>query len=340
MADAVATSKAKFGALRAALYDTDAAQLRTQLRELCSAECDVTLAQPMGKVTGPDALFDTGYGPLLEAIPDLERRDYILVGAVDRGEHWIGCGGYYTGVFDHQWLGIPPTRHLVTMRYIEFYRIEEDRIVTMRLLWDIPQLMMQANAWPMAPSLGVEIHVPGPATQDGIVPAPYDEVQSAASMQLVLDMVDGLRKYASGGHEAMQLERFWHPNMTWYGPAGIGSNRRIAGFRNWHQVPFLNAMPDRKTNTQQGEYDCFFGDGNYVAFCGWPAMYATVSGDGWMGIAPSDRKIEFCSLDFWRCENGMLRENWVLIDLLDVYDQLGVDVLARMREITVARQTS
>jgi len=71
---------------------------------------------------------------------------------------------------------------------------------------------------------------------------------------------------------------------------------------------------------------------------GWPAMHATVSGDGWMGIAPSDKEIEFCSLDIWRCEDGRLRENWVLIDLLDIYDQLGVDVLARMREITVARQ--
>ena len=128
--------------------------------------------------------------------------------------------------------------------------------------------------------------------------------------------------------------------MNWYGPAGIGSSRRISGFRRWHQVPFLNAMPDRGANTREGAYDCFFADGNYVAFCGWPAMHATVSGDGWMGIAPSDKKIDFCSLDSWRCENGMLRENWVLIDLLDIYNQLGVDVLARMREITIARQST
>jgi hypothetical protein len=37
------------------------------------------------------------------------------------------------------------------------------------------------------------------------------------------------------------------------------------------------------------------------------------------------------SLDFWRCENGLIRENWVLIDLLHVYDQIGVDVFSRMR---------
>ncbi len=338
MSDPLTDSKTRFDDFRAALYDCDATRLRQQLRALCGSSCDVTLAHPLGKVEGPDALFDVAYAPLLNAIPDLERRDYIVVGAVDEGECWIGCGGYYTGVFEKAWLDIPATQHLVTMRYIEFFRIEDEQIVSMRLLWDIPQLMMQAAAWPMAPSLGVEIHVPGPATQDGIVALPYDQERSAASMQLVRDMVDGLGKYASGGHKAMQLERYWHPKMNWYGPAGIGSNRRIEGFRNWHQVPFLRALPDRRSDTKEGGYDCFFADGDYVAFCGWPAMYATVSGDGWMGIAPSGKKIEFSSLDIWRCENGLLRENWVLIDLLDIYRQLGVDVLARTKELTVARQ--
>lgn len=340
MSDPITESKNRFGEFRAALYDCDAAQLRQQLRALCSQGCDVILAHPLGKVEGPDALFDEGYAPLLGAIPDLERRDYIVTGAVERGEHWIGCGGYYTGVFESPWLDIPATKHLATMRYIEFFRIENGQIASMRLLWDIPQLMMQADAWPMAPSLGVEIHVPGPATQDGIVATPYDEERSAASKQLVTDMVGGLGKYASGGHEAMELDRYWHPKMSWYGPAGIGSNRRIEGFRSWHQVPFLKALPDRRGDTAEGRYDCFFADGDYVAFCGWPAMSATVTGDGWMGIAPSDKKIEFCSLDLWRCENGMLRENWVLVDLLDVYRQLGVDVLARMRELTIARQVA
>jgi hypothetical protein len=46
------------------------------------------------------------------------------------------------------------------------------------------------------------------------------------------------------------------------------------------------------------------------------------------------------SLDFWRCEKGLIRENWVLIDLLDVYDQLGIDVLGRMREFNKAKGLS
>ena len=66
-------------------------------------------------------------------------------------------------------------------------------------------------------------------------------------------------------------------------------------------------------------------------------MIQTVTDDGWMGIAPAGKKITMCSLDFWRIENGLIRENWVLLDLLDVYYQLGVDVFKRLREFNKAR---
>ena len=334
MSESVTAAKTFFGRFRRALYDCDASLLGQQPASLCSGDCAVRLAHPIGDLEGPASLYEHGYAPLLEAIPDLERRDYIVVAGAEGDEVWVGCGGYYTGVFERPWLGIPPTGHLVTMRYIEFFRIDGDQIVEMKLLWDIPAFMMQADAWPMAPSLGVEIHVPGPATQDGVV-CNADEETTAASLALVQAMVDGLSRYADGGADAMQLEKYWHPKMNWYGPAGIGSNRRISGFRKWHQIPFLKAMPNR-TGGKDNSWDCYFADGNYVVFCGWPAMKATVTGDGWMGISPAGQELHFSSLDIWRCENGLLRENWVLIDLLDVWNQLGIDVLGRMREMTGA----
>jgi predicted ester cyclase len=332
MPNPISEGKARYAEFRRVLYDCDPASLPKDLRQLCSADCAARLSHPLGDVVGPGDLFAVGYAPLLKAIPDLERRDYIMVGGQQQDEVWIGCGGYYTGVFENAWLGIPPTGQLVTMRYIEFFRIEDDLIVELKLLWDIPELMMQANAWPMAPSLGVDFHVPGPATQDGIVSELSDEVTSARSLALVEAMVDGLSRYAEGGAAAMQLEKYWHTKMNWYGPAGIGSNRRISGFRKYHQIPFLKAMPNR-TGGKDNSWDCYFADGDYVVFCGWPAMKATVTGDGWMGIAPANQELHFASLDIWRCENGVLRENWVLIDLLDVWKQLGVDVLERMREL-------
>lgn len=325
------------GKFRAALYDCDEAVLNDQLQEVFAPDCDIHLAFPFEDLDGPNTLFEQAYKPLLAAVPDLERRDFIVMAGEANGDNWVGCGGHYMGVFERHWLDIPPTQHAVFMRYHEFFRIEGDKVVEMQALWDIPQVMMQADAWPMTPSLGAEWFVPGPATQDGIITAPYDQLKADASLKLVLDMLTAMSKHPlSGGPEVMALDRYWHPKMFWYGPAGIGSMRGIAGFRNWHQIPFLKAMPDRKGSIT--EKAVMFADGNYVATTGWPNMQMTLSGDGWLGIAPANQKLTMRSLDFWRCENGLIRENWVLVDLLHAYDQLGVDVFERMREVTYARQ--
>ena len=40
------------------------------------------------------------------------------------------------------------------------------------------------------------------------------------------------------------------------------------------------------------------------------------------------------SLDFWQIENRLIQENRVMVDILDAYRQLGVDVFARSRSST------
>lgn len=319
---------------RAALYAGDRAALSAALDARFAADCAVHLASPFEDLDGPRALLERAYVPLLHAIPDLERRDFICMAGSAGDTDWVGCGGHYMGVFEHPWLDIPPTQHLVYMRYHEFFRFRDERVVEMQALWDIPSLMMQAGAWPLAPSLGVEWPAPGPAAQDGILTSPYDPAAAAASVRLVSDMLAGLKRNREGA-AAMALDSYWHPHFNWYGPAGIGSMRRISGFRHWHQIPFLKAMPDRAALLDNG---ALFGDGDYVGFTAWPGMTMTLSGDGWLGIPPTGQSLTMRSLDFWRREGELLRENWVLVDLLHVYDQLGVDVFERMRELTPARR--
>ena len=324
--------------LREAMYDFSESEVLKHLDKLFEQECVVRLCYPLGEIVGAENFYTEVYKPLYAALPDLERRDNIVIaGPTQEGADWVGCGGYYTGTFKEAWLDIPPTGHQVAMRFHEFYRFEENRVTEVQALWDIPEVMMQAEAWPMVPSLGREWHVPGPATQDGIVQGPYEKSASSSSCKLIIDMLTAMKRHPSeGGPEVMGMNKFWHPKMNWYGPSGIGTGRGIEGFRKWHQIPFLAAMPDRGKFVDQITYH-FFGDGNYVGVTGWPNMIQTLSDGGWMGIAPSGKRITMRSLDFWRIEKGLIRENWVLVDLLDVYDQVGVDVFSRVREFNKAR---
>lgn len=339
MTDLHLANKQRLGVFRDALYNLNPDTLKQQLREVFADDCHIQLAFPFTPLSGSDALVDTVYRPLIDAVPDLERRDFILMGGSSQGdgstdEAWVGCGGHYVGVFERPWLDIPPTQHIMAMRYHEFFRFEDGVITEMQALWDIPQLMMQANTWPLAPSLAAEWVVPAPATGDGIILHATDPKRSDTSRARVDSMLKDLLR-SSEGTQAMRLEHHWHPNMTWYGPAGIGTTRRISGFRHWHQIPFLKAFPDRGMATAKS---VFFSDGDYVGFTAFPGMKMTLSGDGWLGLPPTGTTVTGRSLDFWRCENDQLRENWVLLDILDIYHQLGVDVFARMRELTPHRR--
>lgn len=310
------------------------AGLRAALGAVMAPDAVVHLCHPFGDQTGPDAMFDACYAPLLAAMPDLERREMIvLAGTTPEGQDWIGTCGNYMGTFVAPFLDIRPTGGLVHMRYHEFYRVEGGKIAEAQIIWDIPELMMQAGVWPMGPQLGAYLCAPAPMTQDGLTASG----DGSATMQHVLDMLTDLCRYPGNPDPAvMKLPDYWHPRFNWYGPAGIGTGRGISGFRHWHQMPFLRAMPDRGLDPE-GLMSHWIAEGEYTCETGWPNMRLTITSDGWLGIAPSGQQITLRSLDFWRMESGKIRENWVLVDLLDLWSQIGVDVLGRMREFNKRR---
>jgi len=336
-----ADNKAILAPLLRAMHDFEGHHVKSLLQGVMDDHAIAHLCFPFNDMVGPKSLYETCYAPLVLAMPDLERRDLIVMsGITSEGNEWVGCAGHYLGTFVAPWLDIPPTGHMTHMRFHEFFRFEQGKIVEIQAIWDIPEVMLQAKAWPLSPSLGWEGFIPGPASQDGLNIADQYKGQGEASAQHVVDMLDHLTLHPKqGGPEVMQLQRFWHPRMNWYGPAGIGTSRGIAGFRNWHQIPFLNAMPDRGSHNHELAFH-FFGEGQYVAVTGWPNMKQTVTHGGWLGIAPSGQEISLRSLDFWRMDNGLIRENWVLVDLLDIYQQVGIDVFSRLREFNKARNMS
>ena len=133
------------------------------------------------------------------------------------------------------------------------------------MIWDIPELMMQSGAWPMAPQFGAFLCTPAPMTGDGLS---VSGDGSAALDHVTAMLADLCRHPVEGGPEVMRLDHYWHPRFNWYGPAGIGACRGIDGFRNWHQIPFLNAMPDRKLDAMGDLISHWIGEGAYVCETG------------------------------------------------------------------------
>jgi predicted ester cyclase len=303
-------------------------------QQMLSADSLWVASHPMNEMSGPAEVAERFYAPLLAALPDIERRTDLFFGGhwdghVCGGEGvWVTCTGHYVGTFSAPLFGIPANREPVWLRFGEFYRVHAGRIVEARILLDLVGLARQAGCPVLPTSPGRDILVPGPRTQDGLQRGLTDPLlaqqQGQASFDLVMAMIGGLGKYDKSDLKSMGMTRFWHPDMMWYGPCGIGTTRSIGGFEQYHQRPFLTAIPDRKG----GNHRARFGDGAYVASTGWPSIHATHTGP-YLGVPATGRPVQMRVMDWWRADAGLLVENWVLLDLPHFFLQLDVDLLAR-----------
>lgn len=334
----------------AALTETAPGKINDRLDLLYAPDAQWRGAHPLNEVRGATAIAARVWHPLREAFPDLERRDLIITGGTYEGRDYLATVGHYCGTFRRDWLTIPATGRPVWLRYGEVHQLVEGRIVQSNCLWDILDLIRQAGFQALAPSLGTEGRWAGPITGDGLAIEGRDAAQGAANLAQTLAMHQTLFAYQDldgKGREgllAMPQKEHWHPKMMWYGPSGIGTTRGLQGFVDYHQLPYRAAFPRPATEAEVarvaaerkrlgGGHYIRIGDGAYSVTGGWPSRVDLHSGAGLFGLPATGRTVGARVMDFYRHEEGKIRENWVPLDVLDLMMQLGVDVMARMQSI-------
>lgn len=316
------------------MVESPPAELADAIHASYHADAAVNVTHPINELGGLKELGEQLWRPLREAIPDVERRDDIVAGGRYRDADWIGCLGHYVGTFENDWLGIPATRGVVAVRFAEGHETREDKIATSYLFIDFLDLMRQAGYWPIAPSLGREMRWLPPATHDGVILTPQDDAVSQCTIERILSMHQALGTYNSQPPtrtvlDEMEMVEHWHPNFMWSGPAGIGTTRGLKGFEDYHQIPFLVAFPDRG-GTQKGHF-IRIGDGHYAVTGGWGYLQATHTGNDFLGVPPTGKRVAMRVMDFYRCDDETIIENWVPFDIPHLLLQMGVDVFGRMR---------
>ncbi len=284
---------------------------------------------PINDHVGRAAIASEFWGPIRDSFPDIERRDQILLANEFEGTDYVAAFSMLQGTFAKDWLGIPASHGVATLRCCEINRVVDGKIERAYVLIDVLDLMFQSGCWPLSPSLGKEGCWSEPATADGARPDHVDPENGAKSLEIVRAMHAGLLAFDGQDLSSMHHAQYWTPDFLWYGPAGIGTTRGLSGFEAHHQIPFLRAFPDRKV----GKHIAHVSDGNYVCTGGWPSVIATHTGPDWLNTGPTGRRIEMRVMDFYRLEDGLLAENWVPIDIVNILLQMGVDVFARLRHL-------
>ena len=317
-----------------ALTEAPVAELPALARDSFADDIAINVTHPINALSGIAAGLAQLWLPLRWALPDMERRDNFVAGGRYRDSNWIACMGHFMGSFERDLLGIPATRGVVNLRYCEGHELRDGKIVNSYVFIDFLDLMRQAGYFPIAPSLGREMRWMPPRTLDGVILSAQDEQCSKRTISTILKMHAALGYYSGEPPtravlDEMQQAEHWHPNFMWYGPAGIGTTRGLKGYEDYHQIPFLVAFPDR-AGSPQGHF-IRIGDGDFAVTGGWGYLRATHTGAELFGVPPTGKRIKMRVMDFYRCDDETIVENWIPIDVPHVLLQMGVDVFGRMR---------
>ena len=339
-----ATNKRLLAELLFDLSEADGIAIEQTLAKYCHPSVAWRAFHPFNDMSGCSEGALRFWGPLREAFPDWEARMAFMLAGEYEGRECVSTWGVLMGNLTKPWLGIAPTHGLCALRIGINAVFHEGRITKLYVLLDILDVMRQAGYYPLRRMPGSAEAWAFPPCDSGASSENIDAGLGAITLSAVREMQLGLAK----GDELKNLAAtrskhspHWHKNMMWYGPAGIGSSRGQRGFLDFHGALFIQAFPDREgiARDHTGPEDApghyiRLGDGHFAITAGWPSLYGTHLGGQWLGLPPSGKRVEMRVADWYRTDrNGKIIDNWVMIDILHILHQTGLDVLDDLRYI-------
>ena len=288
---------------------------------------------PFHEQRGADAVARVFWAPLMRAMTGLQRRPDIFIAGLNDVDGfkstWVVQMGHLMALFDQPWLGIRPTRRIVMLRFVEFNRVEGDRIAETAMFFDIPHLMTQAGQSALPPQTGMHLVQPGPMTHEGLCWGPQDPARGVASLAAINALLNNPPASKLGVSEAERLARVWHEDMIWWGPAGIGATYTIPRYLDQHSTPFDKAL---RHGYRFNGHLARVAEGDFGGFFGWANLTLQNAG-GYLGMNAGPGPADMRVVDMYRVQDGKLAENWIFIDILHFLNMQGLDVLQRMEDV-------
>tara|TARA_Y100000746_G_scaffold231370_1_gene245031 strand:- start:952 stop:1485 length:534 start_codon:yes stop_codon:yes gene_type:complete len=153
----------------------------------------------------------------------------------------------------------------------------------------------------------------GSRPEQAILSKQTDMSKTSETRTVIENMVDGLND-----HRIVDIDEFFSESFRWMGNTGCGTKEGIREFQQNWQKPFQAAFSDKvcidEARLYMGEWAAAFG------------RQEAIHSGTFMGIEPTNKKVEIRYMDFWKVANGKIVDNWVMVDFPKVLIQLGVDV--------------
>ena len=270
-----------------------------------------------------------------KAFDQIHRETHIVMGGVSDGRvsgdsdgrHWVGGTGYLHAKQIRD-LNVIPARNMpLRLRWGEFLEFDKaGKITKIQTIIDVIDWLEQINLSPLPKATGAAHVYPPPTGCNGYLTDEQDAQKSTGLRDYARDFIfGGLNGFDQSDLKSMGMAHYFHPNLKWYGPGGIGACLSFKEFEDLHQRPWLIAFPDRTV----GDLDSLIAEGKFVGASGMPGVTLTHTGP-YLGHTATQARCGVNGIDFWREENGQFVENWVFVDMIHLFDQMGIDLLERV----------
>jgi hypothetical protein len=234
--------------------------------------------------------------PFYSAFDQVHRETHIVMGGVSDGRadggtdgrHWVGGTGYLHTIQIED-LGVIPTRNIpLRLRWGEFLEFDETgKIIRIQTIIDVIDWLEQINLSPLPKPKGVAHVYPAPTGCDGYLITEQDVEQSDNLRDYAREFIfGGLNGFDQSDLKSMGMADYFHPNLKWYGPGGIGACLSFNEFEELHQRPWLIAFPDRTV----GDLDNLIAEGTFVGASSMPGVTLTHTGP-YLGHSATQREL-------------------------------------------------
>jgi predicted ester cyclase len=253
--------------------------------------------------TGPSALIEAGR-EFRDGIPEFhDSAELVLV----EGER-VAYLGQISGHQTSEMFGFPPTGRMMRVWGVNFFRMQDGKIIERWGQFDVLGLMQQLGLAPGPPAPDVPVEPPpyGDPYRAGREDSSSVEANKDVYRRMVEEVVN------QGNFDV--VDELFHPDYVDHA-APPGSPPGLEGVKGVFRM-FRGGFPEVKFTIDQ-----MIGEGNYVA--------TLVHGEGtqtgqFIEFPPSGKHAVWRSVGFFRVEDGLIREHWGIPDLLGLLIQIGV----------------
>jgi len=253
--------------------------------------------------TGPAALKEAAE-EFHRGIPEFHDSPELVLVEGDR----VAYLGQIAGRQEGELFGFPPTGRRMRVWGVNFFRMEDDKIIERWGQFDVLTMMQQLGLAPGPPTPEAPEESPGYGDPDRA------SGESSANIDANKDVYRRMVEEVVNKGNFDIIPELFHPDYVDH-VAPPGSTPGVAGVSEIFTM-FRTGFPDVKFNIDQ-----MVGEGNYVA--------TLVHGEGthtgqFIQFPASGKHAVWRSVGFFRVEDGLIREHWGIPDLLGLLIQIGI----------------